>query len=342
MTSSLCRTFLLTCWLLLPVAARADDTLFAPPGAWIHDLWFARHNGVYHAFYLQAPQAIGDPRNWSARHDLQQIGHATSTDLKHWQDRGCAVTPLPRTWRSAIATGSVVRHQGRWYMAFSATGAQSSVVGLAVSDDLMTWTVPQDSPLLTSAALEGSWNGRSLHWQALADPYLYPEAVDGWYYMFLNARVQGDPLNSAGCLAVVRSRNLQQWESAGIAAYPEWCDRMETPCVWRHDQRWYVCFGTAQDQAEFPDKWTESVPDSLKKSRRVNAVFTGKDLLGPYLPAGEWWLDQLPDGRRGYIYKVLPGLDGMDVLLTSTGSKISPAYPVEYPDAGGLRLRLRN
>ncbi|WP_175517694.1 glycoside hydrolase family protein [Planctomicrobium piriforme] len=315
------------------------EELFAPPGLWIHDLWFAREGDTYHAYYLQVPQAIGSANDWSARHDLQQIGHATSTDLIHWQDQGPVVTPMPRLWRSAIATGSVARHDGKWFMPFSATGGKDSVVGMAVSNDLNTWKVPGDGPLVTSQAYPGEWQGRKLQWKALADPYLYPEPIDGWYYMLINARVQGDPLNSAGCIGVLRSRDMQAWESAGVFSYPQWCDRMETPCVWKHGDRWYLCFGTAHDQTEFPEKWTNSVPESLKKKLRVNAIFTADQFTGPYEPLGEWWLDKMPDGRSGYIHKIIPGPDGNDVLLTSTDWKISPPYPVEYPAAGSIRLK---
>lgn len=319
-----------------PWVGAAD--LFHPPGMWINDLWFAQAGDTYHAFYLQTPMAIGDVNNWPARHDLQQIGHATSQDLIHWTDHGPVVTPMPGSWRSAIATGSVAHHDGKWWMAFSATGAKDAVVGLAMSDDLMTWKVAEDGPLVTGQAYAGMWQGRSLRWQALADPYLCPDSVAGWHYLLLNARVLDAPIASAGCIGVLRSRDMRRWEAAGIFAYPEWCERMETPALWQHAGRWYLYFGAAHDQPELPEKWRREVPVELKKKRRVNCIFTAGQFAGPYQPTCTWWLDRMPDGRSGYIHKVVHDPRGGEVLFTSTDLKISPPYPVQYAADGSVQL----
>jgi len=255
-------------------------------------LWFAHADGTYHVFYLQTPTAIGSTRDWTNRERLAQIGYATSRDLVQWTDRGPVVVPFPGTWRDRIATGSVAPHAGKWWMPFSAAGAAEAVVGLAVSDDLMTWKIVGDGPIVTRRPFAATWQGQPLQWRAVADPYLYPEPVDGWYWMFLNAQVVGAPRNAAGCIGVLRSRDLLAWESAGIVAYPEWLERPETPCVWSHGGRWYLYFGAAHDQPEFPARWTAEVPGELKTKRRVNCIFMADKFEGPYLPKGTWWYDR--------------------------------------------------
>jgi hypothetical protein len=73
----------------------------------------------------------------------------------------------------------------------------------------------------------------------------------------------------------------------------------------------------------------------------VNCLYTATTFAGPYGPApGAWWLDRLPDGRGGYIHKVLPGPDGTDVLITTTNAKLSHPYPVTYGPDGSLSLGL--
>lgn len=333
--------FVIALWALgsaLLASAATPPSLFHPPGMWIHDNWFAKAGDTYHAFYLQTPMAIGNVNDWQARHALQQIGHATSRDLIHWTQHGPVVVPLPGTWRSAIATGSVTAHASKWWMAFSATGAKDSVVGLAVSDDLMTWKVMDDGPIVTRQPFDATWQGRHVRWRALADPYLYPEPVEGWHYMLLNAQVVDVPLNAAGCIGVLRSRDLRVWESVGVFAFPKWCERPETPCLWHHGGRWYLYFGAAHDQPELPDKWRTDVPDELKKKRRVNCIFAADRFQGPYQPTGKWWLDKLPDGRSGYIHKVLVGPNNQEVLLTSTDWKMSLPYPVSYAPDGSVIL----
>ena len=47
------------------------------PGKWLWDSWYARDAGLWHAFFLQADRALGDP---DLRHFNVTQGHATSND----------------------------------------------------------------------------------------------------------------------------------------------------------------------------------------------------------------------------------------------------------------------
>ena len=112
------------------------------PGQWVWDSWFAFDAGVHHAFYLQASRALGDPNR---RHRNTSVGHSISADLKNWTVLRDALTPSESpafdswtTW-----TGSVVRHDGKWWMFYTGTsredGGDIQTVGAATSDDLITW-----------------------------------------------------------------------------------------------------------------------------------------------------------------------------------------------------------
>lgn len=314
--------------------------LFAPPGMWTNDNWFATSGGVYHAFYLQVPTCMGDPNDWGKRALLAQVGHATSRDLWHWTDCGPVVVPIPGTWCSSLATGSVAAYAGKWWMVFTAHGRPSGI-GLAVSDDLMAWRLVGDGPVVLSQEFEAAWQGTALRWRPLADPYLYPEPVDGWFYMIINAQVLGVPTSASGCLATVRSRDLLAWEPGPVLAYPQSIERLETPQLWTRNGHWYLYFGAAHDQPEIAATWRAEVPAEIKDRRRVNCLYTAATFAGPYAPApGTWWLDRLPDGRGGYIHKVLPGSDGTDVLITTTDARLSHPYPVSYGPDGALSLSL--
>ena len=55
------------------------------PDDWVWDSWVADDGETYHLYFLKAPRALEDP---SRRHARAVIGHATSTDLVDWTDRG--------------------------------------------------------------------------------------------------------------------------------------------------------------------------------------------------------------------------------------------------------------
>jgi len=315
----------------VPMAAQADDPgLYHPPGMRVWDFWFARADDAYHAFYLQQPAGEGEFVGYP------QVGHAASTDLVHWADQGPALTALRNTWNDvAIATGSTVSHAGKWWMVFTGWSTTDGGVGLAVSDDLMRWRKVGDAPIVPSSRrFDATWEGRPLQWRIFADPYVYPEPIDGWFYMVINAGVLDAPLAQRGCIATLRSRDLLTWEPSGIIAYPEWFERMETPQLWQRNGRWYLYFGGAHDSG-VPEAFT-AVTGVTGQVVRGDYVFTAERFEGPYLPTGKWRLEVPTGGRYSYIVKVLPGPDGQDALLTAQEGKLSPPYRVTYAADGSL------
>ena len=316
----------------------AQTPLYAPPGMVTNDNWFAKSGDTYHAFYLCVPKCMGDVNDWSQRGKFTEIGHATSKDLVHWTDQGPVVVPIPGTWHSQLATGSVAQFGGKWWMIYTSAGTPPGLA-LAVSDDLMTWKLVGDKPVVPFQAFDAEWQGKPIKWVPMADPYLYPEPIDGWMVMVINSRVEGAPENSHGCLPTLRSKDMLNWEPGPVLAYPEWVERPETPQLWRHGDKWYLYYGAAHDQPEFAPKWLAEAPEGIRDHRRVNCVMVADRFEGPYRHVpGKWWLDRMPDGRGGYIHKVLTGPDGNDVLITTTDGYLSPPYRVVYGDDGSVGL----
>jgi len=329
-----------TCILILALMGAAmTHADYAPPGMWTNDNWFAKSGDTYHAFYLQVPTCIGEGNRWTIGAKLTQIGHATSTDLRHWTDQGPVIVPIRGTWVEALATGSVARFGDRWWMVFTVNGGKPGV-GLAVSDDLMQWQLVGDGPVIPNGVYEGTWQGRPLKWRPCADPYLYPEPIDGQMVIVINAKAEGAPAATSGCLGTWRSHDLKTWEPGPVLLYPEMIDRLETPQLWTHGGRWYLYFGAAHDQAEIAPKWQADVPAEIRTHRRVNCLYMADRWDGEYRPIpGQWWLDRLPNGQGSYIHKVLAGPDGRDVLITTSNMKVSPPFEVVYGEDGGITLR---
>ena len=132
--------------------------MFLLPDVWTWDAWFVDDGHQFHAFYLKASRALGDPHR---RHDRATVGHAVSDDLRTWTEVADALVPSdgPGFDDLAIWTGSVVRGpDGVWRMFYTGrTRGEPGMrqrVGVALSDDLLSWRAdPDQSPVVADGAL---------------------------------------------------------------------------------------------------------------------------------------------------------------------------------------------
>ena len=111
-------------------------------------------DGLWRMFYTGARFLAGAPDTTN----VEAVGLATSADLHHWVKQPGPVTSADPTWYETLGTSTwpeeawrdpwVYRDAGtgRWQMLVTARSNQGpdddrGVIGLAVSDDLATWTV---------------------------------------------------------------------------------------------------------------------------------------------------------------------------------------------------------
>lgn len=184
------------------------------PDAWTWDMWFADDGEQFHAFYLKASRALGDPNR---RHFNVMVGHAVSNDLTNWTEVRDALTLSQAgafddltTW-----TGSVVRRtDGSWILYYTGTSrAEDGLVqriGIAQSDDLYTW-----NKLSTSAHLEADrrWYEK-IHdgdWfdEAWRDPWVFTR--DGRWHMLITARANSGKADQRGVVGHATSDDGLNW-----------------------------------------------------------------------------------------------------------------------------------
>jgi beta-fructofuranosidase len=111
--------------------------------------------------------------NWPDRRNIETIGVATSQDLHHWRKQPGPVVEADARWYETFGTSSWReevwrdpwvyhdREDGRWHMLVTARSNsgpvdERGVIGHAVSDDLISWTVkaPLTKPGLGFAHFE--------------------------------------------------------------------------------------------------------------------------------------------------------------------------------------------
>ena len=181
---------------------------------WIWDSWYVFDGERYHAFYLSASRALGDPNR---RHRHPIVGHAISDDLKNWTVVRDALivsdSPAFDSWTTW--TGSVVKgDDGRWWMFYTGTsredGGDIQSVGAAVSDDLMVWQKLGSEALVRA---DGTWyellDAGVWHDQAWRDPWVF-KREDTWHMLVTARANQGEP-KTRGVIGHATSKDMVNW-----------------------------------------------------------------------------------------------------------------------------------
>jgi beta-fructofuranosidase len=306
---------------------------------WTWDFWIARDGAQYHLFFLKAPKSLGDP---DLRHVNARIGHAVSTDLREWDVRPDALGPgQAGTWDDlATWTGSVVRHDGRWYMFYTGVdtvdrGAHQRI-GVATSDDLHHWE-RRDAPLLELDTAH--YEGRAEGWGAIdwRDPWVYWSPVHQEYRMLFTARAPGGAVDERGVIGQARSADLEHWETLPPMVAPQEFGHMEVPQLFEEGGRWYLSYSVYASQHS-------------RSRQRLSPAETGTHYLvgpsesGPWQSPGHSFFaggvgelyagrfERDPDGRLVFL-AFLQFLDGGPFV-----GGLSDPIPVDVLDDGTLML----
>ncbi|MDA8290088.1 MAG: glycosyl hydrolase family 32 [Actinomycetota bacterium] len=247
---------------------------------WVWDFWLADSGGRHHVFYLQAPRSLRDPE---LRHHHATVGHAESADLRSWSTLPDALHPGPAgSWDDlAVWTGSVIRHRGRWCMAYTgisrAEGGLVQRIGVAFSDDLVTWAKHDANPVIEADArwyeqLDlGRWRDQS--WR---DPFLYqPDGTDH-VHALITARSPHGPSDGAGVIAHARSLDLLAWEVLEPVTETGEFAQVEVPQLVRLDDSDVILFSTRSED------------HSNARRARLSGTAAATGTFALVSPSGSW------------------------------------------------------
>jgi beta-fructofuranosidase len=218
------------------------------PDRWIWDFWFAQDGDEVHVFYLQAPRSLRAP---DLRHRNATIGHALSRDLRTWRLLPDALRPgSPGDFDDlATWTGSVLRHSGRWLLAYTgvsrAEDGAVQRVGLASSDDLVSWRkhgmVSEADPRWYEKA---GPDAATEHWR---DPWLVWDEGSERFHMLITARARHGPPDARGVIAHACSADLRSWEAGPPLSQPGEFSQLEVPQLVHLGSAWRILFCATQN-----------------------------------------------------------------------------------------------
>ncbi|MDE0664867.1 MAG: hypothetical protein OXH67_04670 [Acidimicrobiaceae bacterium] len=313
--------------------------MYRPDDRYVWDFWLARDEGTWHMFHLQAPRTLApDDRHWHAT-----VGHATSTDLRSWTPLASAIeTGPPGEWDGlAIWTGSVIRHlSGRWLMAYTGIAREGARaverIGLAWSDDLITWSKDPANPVIESDPLWYEEPGDSEWQHGWRDPCLVCSGQG--YAMLISARVKAAAAPGlAGAVALAISPDGHTWKvMPPIEGTTGHFAQIEIPHLVHAGDLHHLVFCTNSDRP-----WPSTDPDATV--RVGTGAFSGPHALGPYRRAPAF-IDADESGSRygGRVFETGNGrLAYMAFLDGGSGAfqgAITDSSPVSFDTVAG-RLR---
>lgn len=299
------------------------------PGQLIGDAWFYNNDGLFHCFYLTCSAEF-------QRHQSWDIGHATSKDLVNWRIHPPALRKGPAgAWDDCLATGSILRWQDRFWMAYS--GGRTANVGVAVSDDLTTWTKHTGNPV-TGIDVRyyeeiGSGSRAIRHWR---DPFLWTDGEWVYHYVCASSR-EGVP-DERGALGLARTRNMTEWEVLPPPPVDPVAQELECPQILLANGKYYLVFSTITEffSSRFLAKHS---PEELGWS---TYSMTGPAPFGPFRMEGTGRI--LPPDYPVQPYACqLVTLGGKTFLLGTLvhpdGDAICDPIPVAFTDKGIRAIR---
>ncbi len=248
------------------------SVFYRPSDGFVGDVIPFYWEGVYHAFYLKAPLP---PLRSGA--DGTPYAHLASGDLVHWEELPLAIEPGPPGSPDAVScfTGSVIERNGVFHLFYTGYPGQNQpqTVCRATSHDLQTWHKDPLNPIIEA---DPRWY-EAIDWR---DPFPFWNDEAGEYWMLLAAREKDGPSNRRGCIALMTSPDLEDWQ----VQPPFWSPRLyythECPDLFPWGENWVLVYSTFSE-------------------RQVTHYRISKSLQGPWLaPTNDTF-----DGRAFYAAK---------------------------------------
>ncbi len=278
-------------------------------------------------YYLYCPVEV-------ERHSCWSIGHASSIDLKQWEDHAALFHSDPDDPScSCLSTGSVIPWGDGWVMAFLANHNQTDPrVIFAASSDLHHWELMELPDLHIPGPPYSRRPGKAFGNPRWRDPCLFVEGEEVLLLMTA-AQEHADP-ETDGVIALLRSRDLTQWQLCPPLMLPELGQDLECPKLVALDggyQLWVSLFDVLQ---------CESFAAHQPQELNPNTVFalSASRLEGPYRLSGSGRV--LIEDTPGWPYACSPVfLQGNWYLLGTcwsdrNGDHICDPVPLSITDEG--------
>ncbi|MEO5988249.1 MAG: family 43 glycosylhydrolase [Candidatus Eisenbacteria bacterium] len=239
-------------WLLAVPCAQAAYMVPGQPYR-PKDFTLVKKDGYYHLFFIRNSQALLPDQT------ERDFGHAISKDLYHWEQLPPVLGCDPGEWDNLhVWAPHIVKKDGLYWMMYTGVDrfpgeyADTQMMGLAVSSDLMQWTRVRYDPVFTAAQVPWAWSALLSPRPAFRDPFLMPDPNQpGDWLMYYTGNYATD--TTATVVGVARSHgDFTQWEDLKpieitYSAF-SYNSLTESPHMFQHNGLWYLFITTSSGQ----------------------------------------------------------------------------------------------
>lgn len=240
-----------------PISGNVTNKVkYRPSNYMMWDNWCIKNNDEVHLFHLQG---VINGINYDYDTNLRGFGHAVSSDLLHWNEKSEVLSlygkelPYEADFRYS---GCTVEYKGKYYMFYTMRKWAGERIGVAMSDDLYTWTEYEGNPVIVPDARwfityeHDSASPNIDRWDRVdcRDMIVVKDnKSDGFYGYFVSSSDILGFTSPTSVIGVAYSTDLLHWEQHGIAYLPTGVSVPEMIDVFEYDDTWYMTLTTAKD-----------------------------------------------------------------------------------------------
>jgi Beta-fructosidases (levanase/invertase) len=269
---------------------------YKPKDGWVGDVIPFYDQGEYKLYYLHDKREEGDYGNHTTWNLI------TTNDFLQFREHGVSLLNGTEDEPDRNAyTGSVIKGRDEKYHlfytghnpnpSFCEEGKPLQVVLHATGDDGIHWTKDASFHLHGDAVIYERFDWR--------DPFVFWNEEEGRYWMLVTSRLVGSSEKRGGCVALLTSPDLTNWEFKDPFYNPGKYIAMECPDYFRMGDWHYLVYST----------FSEKFVTHYKKSRSIDGEY-GSPILDTFDGRGFYAAKTASDGNRRYAFGWVPSKTG--------------------------------
>jgi len=177
------------------------------------------------------------------------LGLASSSDGINWNYQGTVMKPTKTKWNSgSLWAMNIFQEKDQYFLAYSAVEKTTKdwhyaqQVGLAKSNNLIDWQDIQEEPIITNNHTDQYYYQKNFHKFCWRDPDIHK--INNDYYCLLVAKDIAQYYETSACVALLKSKNLKDWQTLPPLFSPKKYWEIETPHLYKINDKWYLIYGT--------------------------------------------------------------------------------------------------